>query len=449
MAPLPQESPANFSSPAQVKSPKEAPAKVNYNYPSVDSSKKGTVLKTVTDKNLSWKVARKVQTFIHIRQVLSLDTLDNTFEIVFHAEFSWPDCEREAAGAITKKKKLPWTPKITFPNAVLIEDITATRMITVKIPQVSQGWPIVCERKKFRGTFQIPRHTAFHYPFDVLDMTIIVATGHSSESVEFCRPEKHQVCQINHEFFHHKEFELVKDPVTLAPAVTLEFHNGEGTHPRVYIDVKLKRKQMVGYYHFFGYLGTAFIINQMAWITFLFDSGSDAFARLVFLGILLVVQIAFHINFSQYFPKTNHALLVDVYRFISLIHIVLLMVEAACVSSIKAEQLREGNEVIWGSILGGVQFLFHCIGVCELLYAKRMENNKITHSSYYQNIVKFGPRVVENSHRTPKKSSKGVSPASNNSRSSTPSEAVSPESNESTASTPNEHLYLSSKYETA
>ena len=124
------------------------------------------------------------------------------------------------------------------------------------------------------------------------------------------------------------------------------------------------------------------------------------------------------------------------------------MIEAASVASIERDQLRKNSESIWGSILGGIQFIFHCIGICELLYAKRMEDSKISHSSYYQNIVKYGPRVVDNNVRNKKKSKGNESPVSI-SRSSTPSGKASPDSTRSTTESPENKLYLSSKYETA
>ena len=385
-----------YQSSALTPSPSASPTGTKaFSYPRIESEREQkSVTPAVTTAD--WKVTRKVQVFVQVRQIVDLDMALNRFEIIFNAEFSWPDCENQAADAISKKKKMPWTPKILFPNAISIEDISATKMVTVKMSPIAGGWPVVHERKKFRGTFQIPKHSTFHYPFDILDCTMIIQTGHSSDSVEFTRPDKHQVLGIDSEFFYHPEFELVTDRLTGIPAVTLEFHNAvsKGEHPRLYIDMKLKRKH---YFQIMAYVASSFTINQMAWIVFLFDSKTDLFVRLVFLGILMFVLIAFHINFSQYFPKAKHFILLsDAYRFVSLIHMVLLMIVSACVRTVEKDQVRASTEIICASILGGLQLIFHVVFGCEVLYARRQERNKITHSSFYQNLVKYGPRVIEN-----------------------------------------------------
>ena len=393
-------------------------SKESFFYPNVDSSRVKEKIQTAEAE--SWKIRRKVTVKMHLRRILSIDIYNKRFSMVFNVDFAWPDIEQKALDAVKEKKKLPWTPKILFPNSIDLTDISKTKMISVKPSPIPNGWPTVIERRKFRGTFSLPNQSVFNFPFEVFDASIVIESGHSPDEIEFVGPivaggdeesltggrtKKQNLVKIDWEFFVHPIYELIMNHSNGGPEVTLEFHSGDtelDTAPRLYIDVKFQRKSIS---QFVIFVVSYFVLNQISWILLILEVDTYILGILTLIFVIMLIHVALRVRFAKDIPPHEYVLLPDSYRYFSSIHMILLMSYFCSIYNQKPTPKTNIISVFLPIIIS-LHIIAHIIFICEILYARRTEKSKIELTSYYQSIIKYGPRILDNHHVKP--SNRGV-----------------------------------------
>ena len=381
-------------------------SKESFFYPNVDSSR---VVHTTSPE--SWNIRRKVVVKMHLRRILSVDIYNKRFSMVFNVDFSWPDIEQTAFQSIQSGKKLPWTPKILFPNSIELVDVSKTRMITVQPSPIQNGWPTVIQRRKFKGTFTLPNQSMFNYPFEVFDASIVIESDHSPDEVEFVAPQlsnadesslkgnkKQNLVKLDWEFFVHPNYELIMNTSSGSPEVTLEFHSGDSdldTSPRLYIDVKFQRKSVS---QFVLFVLSYFVLNQISWLLLILDIDANILGILTLVFIIMLIHVALRVRFAKEIPIHEYVLLPDSYRYFSSLHVILLMIYF-CSMYNQNPTAKTNIQSIFLGILISIHVISHFVFVCEIMYARRTEKSKIQLTSYYQSIIKYGPRILSNDNQ--------------------------------------------------
>ncbi|BHF63520.1 hypothetical protein SprV_0200651300 [Sparganum proliferum] len=358
-------------------------------------------------KNLSLKITsvvaskpkRQVYLCVIFLKIGEIDTIKEQYAADVLIKAKWRDADMDAAGSVEYDWLHNWTPKLYIENTIGETREQIHQMIALN----EFGHAFLVEKRRVSGVF-LENLELNHFPFDVQDLTITVASNLPSSEIRLLNDpdEPHRINKQS--FVDEQEWYLYKHIDSEQHELANEYIENASVRPA--LSVKCRAARRPAYFIWNIFLVT-FLICSLSLVTFAVDR-SQPQSRLQLTFTLVLTLVAFKFVVNQCLPKISYLTYLDKYIISSLFFLTIICIWHGGIAVIEKAAERFGI-LLWADtelyviLLIGIGYFTFNVGFILMIYCvacKRRRDMKSKDSEYLEKVKCQMNKKGSRAHRT-------------------------------------------------
>ncbi|KAL7064401.1 hypothetical protein AAHC03_04528 [Spirometra sp. Aus1] len=307
---------------------------------------------------------RQVYLCVIFLKIGEIDTIKEQYAADVLIKAKWRDADMDAAGSLEYDWLHNWTPKLYIENTIGETREQLHQMIALN----EFGHAFLVEKRRVSGVF-LENLELNHFPFDVQDLTITVASNLPSSEIRLLNDpdEPHRINKQS--FVDEQEWYLYKHIDSEQHELANEYIENASVRPA--LSVKCRAARRPAYFIWNIFLVT-FLICSLSLVTFAVDR-SQPQSRLQLTFTLVLTLVAFKFVVNQCLPKISYLTYLDKYIISSLFFLTIICIWHGGIAVIEKVAERFGI-LLWADtelyviLLIGIGYFTFNVGFILMIY---------------------------------------------------------------------------------